>query len=66
MAKKVLSKGPHGEEPAPASEADLTDEEVAKVKSMDRLVGALDALEFVRALNFDPPQAAFDSAFAQK
>lgn len=34
MAERVLSKGPHGEEAAPASEADLTDEEVAKVKSM--------------------------------
>lgn len=33
---------------------------------MDRLVGAPDALEFVRGLNFDPPQAAFDAAFTQK
>lgn len=34
MAEKVLSKGPHGEEAAQASAADLTDEEIAKVKSM--------------------------------
>ena len=34
MAEKVLSKGPHGEEAAQSSEAELTDEEVAKVKSM--------------------------------
>lgn len=34
MAEKVLSKGPHGEEAALASEADLTDEEVAKIKGM--------------------------------
>lgn len=30
---------------------------------MDRLVGAPDALEFVRKLNFRVPEAAFDSAF---
>jgi sugar phosphate isomerase/epimerase len=31
---------------------------------MDRLVGAPEALEFVRSLAFDPPSAAFDAAFA--
>ncbi len=31
---QVLSKGPGGEEPSPASVADLTDEEVAQVKEM--------------------------------
>jgi ribose transport system substrate-binding protein len=31
---QVISKGPNGEEPAPASSADLTDEEIAKVKDM--------------------------------
>src|SRR5215212_6171668 len=31
---------------------------------MDRLVGAPEALEFVRRLAFDPPAAAFDAAFA--
>jgi sugar phosphate isomerase/epimerase len=31
---------------------------------MDRLVGAPEALEFVRTLAFDPPAAAFDAAFA--
>jgi sugar phosphate isomerase/epimerase len=30
---------------------------------MDRLVGAPEALEFVRRLAFDPPAAAFDAAF---
>ena len=30
---------------------------------MDRLVGAPEALEFVRRLAFDPPSAAFDAAF---
>jgi sugar phosphate isomerase/epimerase len=30
---------------------------------MDRLRGAAEAVEFVRGLNFDPPQASFDSAF---
>jgi sugar phosphate isomerase/epimerase len=30
---------------------------------MDRLVGAPEALEFVRRLAFDPPTAAFDAAF---
>jgi sugar phosphate isomerase/epimerase len=33
---------------------------------MDRLVGAPEALEFVRRLAFDPPSAAFDAAFASK
>lgn len=32
-AGKVVSKGPHGEEPAPASEVELTDAEVAQVKA---------------------------------
>jgi hypothetical protein len=31
---------------------------------MDRLVGAPEALEFVRRLAFDPPAAAFDAAFS--
>ncbi len=31
---------------------------------MDRLVGAPEALEFVRRLAFDAPEAAFDAAFA--
>ena len=31
---------------------------------MDRLVGAPEALEFVRRLAFDPPTAAFDAAFS--
>ena len=31
---------------------------------MDRLVGAPDALEFVKKLNFSAPEAAFDAAFA--
>jgi sugar phosphate isomerase/epimerase len=31
---------------------------------MDRLRGAPEALEFVRSLAFDPPEAAFDAAFA--
>lgn len=33
---------------------------------MDRLVGAADALQFVRSKLFDAPEAAFDAAFAQK
>ena len=33
---------------------------------MDRLVGAPDALAFVKKLNFDAPSAAFDAAFATK
>ena len=33
---------------------------------MDRLVGAPEALGFVRRLAFDPPAAAFDAAFASK
>ena len=31
---------------------------------MDRLVGAPEALEFVRRLAFDPPSASFDAAFS--
>ncbi|MGH3318736.1 MAG: sugar phosphate isomerase/epimerase family protein [Streptosporangiaceae bacterium] len=31
---------------------------------MDRLLGAPEALRYVRALNFDKPRAAFDAAFA--
>ena len=31
---------------------------------MDRLVGAPEALAFVRRLAFDPPSAAFDAAFS--
>ena len=31
---------------------------------MDRLLGAPEALEFVRRLAFDPPAAAFDAAFS--
>jgi hypothetical protein len=31
---------------------------------MDRLLGAPEALDFVRRLAFDAPEAAFDSAFA--
>ena len=33
---------------------------------MDRLIGAPEALEFVRRLAFDPPSAAFDAAFSTK
>ena len=33
---------------------------------MDRLVGAPEALEFVRRLAFDAPEAAFDAAFSSK
>jgi sugar phosphate isomerase/epimerase len=33
---------------------------------MDRLVGAPEALAFVRRLAFDPPSAAFDAAFASR
>ncbi|GAA1219067.1 hypothetical protein GCM10009655_18160 [Rhodoglobus aureus] len=33
---------------------------------MDRLIGAPEALEFVRRLAFDPPAAAFDAAFSSK
>lgn len=32
--------------------------------SVDRLVGAPEALEVVRRLAFDPPTASFDAAFA--
>jgi sugar phosphate isomerase/epimerase len=31
---------------------------------MDRLVGAAEAVQFVRRLAFDAPAAAFDAAFA--
>ena len=31
---------------------------------MDRLRGAPEVLEFVRSLAFDPPETAFDAAFA--
>ncbi|SDM26664.1 sugar phosphate isomerase/epimerase family protein [Allokutzneria albata] len=31
---------------------------------MDRLVGAAEAVRFVRSLTFDPPAAAFDAAFS--
>ena len=34
-----------------------------RTPGMDRLVGAPEALEFVRRLAFDPPTAAFDAAF---
>jgi ribose transport system substrate-binding protein len=34
IAGKVLSQGPHGESPSPASAADLTADEIAKVKTM--------------------------------
>jgi ribose transport system substrate-binding protein len=34
LAGQVLAKGPHGEEPAPASEAELTPDEVAQVREM--------------------------------
>ncbi|HEY3546040.1 MAG TPA: TIM barrel protein, partial [Propionicimonas sp.] len=33
---------------------------------MDRLVGAPEALDFVRRNLFDPPAAAFDAAFAAR
>jgi sugar phosphate isomerase/epimerase len=33
---------------------------------MDRLLGAPEALAFVRRLAFDAPEAAFDAAFSQK
>ena len=33
---------------------------------MDRLVGAPEALAFVRTLAFDPPSASFDAAFASR
>jgi hypothetical protein len=33
---------------------------------MDRLVGAPEALEFVRRLAFDPPAASFDAAFTSR
>jgi hypothetical protein len=31
---------------------------------MDRLLGAPEALQFVKRLAFDPPTAAFDAAFS--
>ena len=31
---------------------------------MDRLVGAAEAVKFVRELAFDPPTASFDAAFS--
>jgi hypothetical protein len=31
---------------------------------MDRLIGAPQALQFVRGLAFDPPDTAFDAAFS--
>lgn len=34
LTGKVLAKGPHGEDPQPASVAELTNDEVAKVKAM--------------------------------
>ena len=34
LSSKVLSKGPNGEEPSPASAADLSDAEVAQVKAL--------------------------------
>jgi hypothetical protein len=33
---------------------------------MDRLVGAPEALEFVRRLAYEAPSAAFDAAFSTK
>jgi hypothetical protein len=33
---------------------------------MDRLVGAPDALAFVRSKLFDQPEAAFDAAFSTR
>jgi sugar phosphate isomerase/epimerase len=33
---------------------------------MDRLVGAPEALEFIRRLAFDPPSASFDAAFTSR
>ena len=33
---------------------------------MDRLVGAPEALDFVRRLAFDQPSASFDAAFASR
>ena len=35
LVKTVLSKGPNGEDPSPASEIVLTDEELAKIKAMN-------------------------------
>ncbi|RNE67347.1 substrate-binding domain-containing protein [Cryobacterium tepidiphilum] len=35
VSGKVLSKGPHGETAAPASSADMTEEEIAKVKALN-------------------------------
>jgi hypothetical protein len=33
---------------------------------MDRLVGAPEALAFVRRLTFDPPATAFDATFSSR
>jgi hypothetical protein len=33
---------------------------------MDRLLGAPEALDFVRNINFDAPDTAFDAAFSTK
>jgi sugar phosphate isomerase/epimerase len=33
---------------------------------MDRLIGAAEAVQFVRSLAFDPPAAAFDAAFSTR
>ncbi|MEO7147668.1 MAG: sugar phosphate isomerase/epimerase family protein [Terrimesophilobacter sp.] len=33
---------------------------------MDRLVGAPEALNFVKSLTFDPPESAFDAAFSSR
>ena len=33
---------------------------------MDRMLGAPEALEFVKRLNFDQPDAAFDAAFSAR
>lgn len=35
LQEKVLSKGPNGEDPSPASSVTLTDEELTKIKSMN-------------------------------
>ena len=34
--------------------------------SVDRLLGAPEALEFVRKLSFKPSEAAFDAAFSTR
>ena len=35
LVESVLSKGPNGEEPSPASSVTLTDDELAKIKAMN-------------------------------